>query len=108
MLVEVMVKNFKNTKDFENAFYYAPYIPLTYVRGTMTSPEECFHPELTFGSGDYYIFCNRCGRKWATMGNYPEHGHDSHGHPIGADPSQANKLKNYKYLQRDRVLIDHE
>lgn len=31
---------------------------------------ECLHPELLFGSGDYYIFCTNpaCGRKWTTTG----------------------------------------
>lgn len=109
MLVEIMIKNFKDSKDFDqelNGLYSGTII--LFGVSSMASPEECFHPELTFGSGDYYIFCNRCGRKWATMGDQPERGHDSQGRPIGADPSKANKLKSYKYLHRDRVLIDHE
>ena len=32
----------------------------------MIPREECNHPELTFGSGDYYIFCYECGAIWAT------------------------------------------
>jgi len=74
----------------------------------MVSPEECFHPELTFGSGDYYIFCNRCGRKWATMGDQLEYGHDSQGQPIGADPLKANKLKDFTKLHQNRVLLVHD
>lgn len=28
---------------------------------------ECRHPNLHFGSGDYYIFCHDCGRWWCTI-----------------------------------------
>lgn len=31
------------------------------------APEECRHLKLTFGSGDYYIFCYGCGHWWATI-----------------------------------------
>ncbi len=29
--------------------------------------EQCKHPELHFGSGDYYLFCHACGAWWATV-----------------------------------------
>jgi len=34
----------------------------------MTVPaDQCRHPKLNFGSGDYYIFCHDCGRWWCTI-----------------------------------------
>lgn len=26
--------------------------------------KDCFHEKLTFGSGDFYIFCVDCTRSW--------------------------------------------
>lgn len=26
--------------------------------------DGCLHEELTFGSGDYFIFCSKCNRTW--------------------------------------------
>ena len=26
--------------------------------------QECRHDKLIFGSGDYYVFCEECGRSW--------------------------------------------
>jgi len=105
-----MQKNFNYHVDLNETYneviLYVPYIPL--LRIPMKSPEECFHPELTFGSGDYYIFCNRCGRKWATMGDHPEYGQDSHGQPIGADPQKANRLNDFTKFVRSRVLLEHD
>lgn len=28
----------------------------------------CNHPEIRFGSGDYYIFCTSCNRVWVSKG----------------------------------------
>jgi hypothetical protein len=118
MLVRDMQKDFKNF-DIHQILYlkrifkyqlnrqFSMLSPLTGLL-SMSTPEECFHPELTFGSGDYYIFCNRCGRKWATMGNHEEYGHDSQGLPIGADPTKANQLKDMSKLLHNRVLLNHE
>lgn len=53
----------------------------------------CNHPELQFGSGDYYIFCHACHGVWARMagdGVRPEYGKDAAGNPIGAAPEKAN------------------
>jgi len=47
---------------------------------------ECKHEELQFGSGDYYLFCHACHRRWAMMGDRPEY--DLMG-KIGADPSKC-------------------
>jgi hypothetical protein len=33
----------------------------------MTPTNECRHPRLNFGSGDYYLFCHDCRRWWATI-----------------------------------------
>lgn len=30
-------------------------------------PENCEHKELMFGSGDFYVICNHCGRYWAMI-----------------------------------------
>lgn len=50
------------------------------------------HAEVQFGSGDYYIFCHACHRKWAMMGwDQPEYGEDAAGRKIGADPLVANR-----------------
>lgn len=49
------------------------------------------HSEVQFGSGDYYVFCHACGRKWAMMSHsQPEYGTDKDGKPIGADPLQCS------------------
>jgi hypothetical protein len=28
---------------------------------------ECLHEKVYFGSGDYYIFCLTCDRRWVTI-----------------------------------------
>jgi hypothetical protein len=34
-----------------------------------TPRHECNHPKLTFGSGDFYLFCYGCGARWACIGD---------------------------------------
>jgi hypothetical protein len=34
----------------------------------MTPPDICIHAKLTFGSGDYYLFCQECGAWWGQEG----------------------------------------
>jgi hypothetical protein len=52
---------------------------------------DCKHESLQFGSGDYYIFCHECGRKWCMMSNFiPEYTLGPVGKSIaGADPSNC-------------------
>lgn len=28
---------------------------------------DCSHNTLTFGSGDYYLFCDQCGARWCRI-----------------------------------------
>lgn len=39
---------------------------------------DCRHEKLTFGSGDFYVFCVECNRSWVHCKNgdqpYYEHG----------------------------------
>lgn len=51
----------------------------------MTDPITCRHATLQFGSGDYYIFCHACGKKWAIVGDR-EYGIDKDGNHVGAAP----------------------
>ena len=30
--------------------------------------KECIHESLYFGSGDYYLICENCGRYWVMVG----------------------------------------
>ena len=30
--------------------------------------KECIHEALYFGSGDYYLICEECGRFWVMVG----------------------------------------
>jgi hypothetical protein len=32
----------------------------------MIDLKNCTHEDVYFGSGDHYIFCSGCGRKWLT------------------------------------------
>lgn len=58
----------------------------------MIAREKCDHKELWFGSGDFYIFCQNCGARWATISwQQPEYGYDKDGKPIGVCPEDANK-----------------
>ena len=58
----------------------------------MIPREKCRHLTLSFGSGDYYIFCNDCDAKWCAHNHtQSEYGYDKDGKPIGADPSVCNK-----------------
>jgi hypothetical protein len=42
-------------------------------------------------SGDYYITCDTCRRRWATINsNQPESGVNADGKRVGTDPSVAN------------------
>ena len=42
--------------------------------------KECIHEALSFGSGDYYLICDECGRYWVMVGNNGDE----------PDPSQSN------------------
>lgn len=64
------------------------------------------HATLTFGSGDYYVFCNACGRKWAMMGSGPEYGLDKDGHWIGADPGQSSGRHSGETRVRQKTSFD--
>jgi hypothetical protein len=33
----------------------------------MIERKDCEHTKLTFGSGDFYLFCYECGATWATI-----------------------------------------
>lgn len=33
----------------------------------MKQREQCIHPKLNFGSGDYYLFCHDCGGWWVCI-----------------------------------------
>lgn len=58
----------------------------------MKERKDCRHETLTFGSGDYYIFCQECNACWAAVSHIqPEYGHDAQGKPIGANPDICNK-----------------
>ncbi len=58
----------------------------------MVPVEECDHPKLQFGSGDYYIFCQACGGRWVRTGHdRPEYGIDKDGKEVGGNPSVANQ-----------------
>jgi len=59
---------------------------MTTLNDVLVPNRACDHAELTFGSGDYYIFCHACGRKWAVMGKGDEYG-IVNGKPVGADAS---------------------
>lgn len=37
----------------------------------MKTPCPDSHATLQFGSGDYYIFCHACGRRWGVLSNEP-------------------------------------
>lgn len=54
--------------------------------------EDCEHKTLFFGSGDYYLFCQHCPAKWATIvDGQDEHGSNYSGKPIGCAPSASGK-----------------
>lgn len=54
--------------------------------------DECTHQELTFGSGDFYVFCTACGAWWMRRGEgKPEYGTDASGKAIGAAPEESNR-----------------
>lgn len=58
---------------------------------TLRRPDttSCLHPELTFDSGDYYVFCHTCNSKWVRVNmNWPESGLPSR--QVGGDPGSAN------------------
>lgn len=65
----------------------------------------CNHDTLHFASGDYYIFCNKCGARWGMLGDHPEHGWDSTGNKIGTDPSRAGRYSEISALIKPRHLI---
>jgi len=59
----------------------------------MISREQCRHLNISFGSGDYYIFCNDCPAKWVAHNDHqPEYGYED-GKAVGADASVSNQYK---------------
>jgi hypothetical protein len=61
----------------------------------MIPRRQCRHEELTFGSGDYYLFCNACGATWMTKSvadaQHGEFGVTKDGRRVGGCPQEANK-----------------
>lgn len=55
----------------------------------MTDYVSCDHPTLFFGSGDYYIFCQNCHRKWVMCCQGFEYGTSATGEAIGATPQHT-------------------
>lgn len=48
----------------------------------------CKHEMLSFGSGDYYLFCDQCGDRWVKhREGRREYGFGVDGREIGADPT---------------------
>ena len=63
---------------------------------------SCQHKELQFSSGDYYILCTECSRKWATVNpERPEYGEDKYGRQVGADPTIANQ----RFIPNGRLVF---
>jgi hypothetical protein len=63
--------------------------------------EDCAHKLLTFGSGDYYIFCSGCGARWVFAGGED----DTH------TPGKSNKGKGSHLSGETRVALtngDHQ
>ena len=59
------------------------------------------HAVLNFGSGDYYIFCQSCGRKWILHGDgkstQPEYMLRKDGRSlVGGDPSKTTTFVGVK------------
>lgn len=40
---------------------------------TITPAEQCRHPKINFGSGDYYLFCHACGARWVRTCAHADH-----------------------------------
>lgn len=45
-------------KELESKLTYKP------TKSPRIEPKDCFHKELTFGSGGFYVICNECGTFW--------------------------------------------
>lgn len=67
------------------------HTPLTDAACGEVNP--CHHPEINFGSGDYYIFCHGCNSKWVMSSHaISEGGIDSTtGQRVGGTPELANR-----------------
>lgn len=59
----------------------------------VTDVNPCHHPEINFGSGDYYIFCHGCNSKWVMSSHaISEYGTDGiTGERVGGVPELANR-----------------
>ena len=57
----------------------------------MADKKDCVHPELQFGSGDYYLFCHACNAQWMRCKpGKKEYAIDAEGNAIGGAPEEAN------------------
>jgi hypothetical protein len=52
---------------------------------------NCQHPQLWFGSGDYYVICRDCHAKWGRLSNDGRREYATvNGTAIGCSPDAAN------------------
>jgi hypothetical protein len=60
---------------------------------TQSGDVGCQHPQLHFGSGDYYVFCSVCLARWGRLSDdgRPEYRTLDDGTKIGCAPEEANK-----------------
>ena len=63
----------------------------------MKDRKDCDHARLTFGSGDYYIFCADCPAKWGALNpNIPEYDFNPRGNlVVGCDPSMCTNTQQF-------------
>ncbi len=64
----------------------------------MKERKDCDHERLTFGSGDYYIFCSDCSARWGALnwaiGMEYEYGADGKIR-VGCDPSVCTNTQQF-------------